>query len=213
MASAAADLLIKHLRVVLDPARPETDNDGQLLARWATDRDANAFGAVVWRHGPMVWRVAHGVLHQTQDAEDVFRAAFLVLARKAAALQRRSSVAGWLYQTAHRLALKTRTTMVRLLRRQRATVQLEKFADDDEAWLRQAQQHAVSLESRQRLGQILERLVPQKLRLLRTLEVLERVGTPSARQFLQTLATQPEGSDLSREAAASLKRLTGIAGR
>jgi RNA polymerase sigma factor (sigma-70 family) len=108
MAGDGADLLLKHLRVVLDPARNEAGNDGQLLARWAADGDAHAFAVLVWRHGPLVWRVARNVLHHTQDAEDAFQAAFLVLARKAGILARRPSLAGWLYETAHRLALKVR---------------------------------------------------------------------------------------------------------
>ena len=37
MAGRGADLLLKHLRGVLDPARNEAGSDGQLLARWAAD--------------------------------------------------------------------------------------------------------------------------------------------------------------------------------
>ncbi|HLN30388.1 MAG TPA: sigma-70 family RNA polymerase sigma factor [Gemmataceae bacterium] len=118
MTHAAADLLLKHLRSALDPACHEEGDDGQLLTRWVLHRNADAFSALVRRHGPMVWQVSRGILHQTQDAEDVFQATFLVLARKAAALQERSSIAGWLYQTAHRLALKTRTATARRLRRE-----------------------------------------------------------------------------------------------
>jgi dienelactone hydrolase len=40
----------------------------------------------------MFWHVGRSVLHHTQDAENAFQATFLVLARKAAALQRRPSV-------------------------------------------------------------------------------------------------------------------------
>ena len=108
MARAAANLVLKHLRGVLDPTRREAGSDGQLLTRWAAERDPNAFAALVWRHGPMVWRVGRSLLHGTEDTEDAFQATFLVLARKAAALQHRRSVAGWLYQTTRRLAWKAR---------------------------------------------------------------------------------------------------------
>ena len=59
-----------------------------------------------WRFG--VARETRGLLRYREDAEDTFQATFLVLARKAASLQKRPSIAGWLYQTAHHLALKSR---------------------------------------------------------------------------------------------------------
>src|SRR5207245_3650142 len=43
-------------------------------------------------------------LHHTQDAEDVFQATFLVLARKAGSVRWRPSVGNWLYEVAYRLA-------------------------------------------------------------------------------------------------------------
>jgi RNA polymerase sigma factor (sigma-70 family) len=109
----AARQLIHQLRALVDPARHEKANDGQLLARWAADHDAHAFAALVWRHGPLVWRVSRSLLHQTQDAEDAFQATFLILARKAGRLKRGESIAGWLYQTAYKLALQTRRTEAR----------------------------------------------------------------------------------------------------
>src|SRR5439155_16425074 len=60
--------------------------DHQLLGRFAADRDELAFAALVERHGPVVLDAALAVLRHAQDAEDVFQAAFLVLARKAAAI-------------------------------------------------------------------------------------------------------------------------------
>jgi len=74
--------------------------------------------------------------------------------------------------------------------RQQATAQLEKFAAGHGEFLRQAQQQVVFVESRRRLGQILERPDPEKLRRLRMLEVLERIGTGQARQFLKTLGLE-----------------------
>ena len=61
------------------------------------------------RHGPLVLGgPAAGVLHQEQDAEDVFQATFLTLARKADSAGRQASLGTWLYQVAYHLALKVR---------------------------------------------------------------------------------------------------------
>jgi RNA polymerase sigma factor (sigma-70 family) len=84
--------------------------DRELLRRFSVGRDESAFAEIVRRHGSMLFRVCERVLHNPHDAEDVCQAAFLLLARKAASVRWRDSVAGWLFQTAYRLSLKARTT-------------------------------------------------------------------------------------------------------
>jgi RNA polymerase sigma factor (sigma-70 family) len=64
------------------------------------------------RHGTMVLRLARHVLRHRQDAEDVFQAAFLALARQARSL-RGASVAAWLHRVAWRLAVRHRTASAR----------------------------------------------------------------------------------------------------
>src|SRR5580704_15341071 len=83
-------------------------SDGQLLARFVSGQDEAAFAMLVRRHGPMVLGVCRRVLRHAQDAEDVFQATFLLLARKAGSIRRREAVGSWLYQTAYRLAQKMR---------------------------------------------------------------------------------------------------------
>jgi RNA polymerase sigma factor (sigma-70 family) len=83
-------------------------SDRELLRRFADERDERAFTQLVERHAALVWRVCHGIVANEHDAEDVFQATFLVLARKAASSGWRESVANWLYETAHRLACKAR---------------------------------------------------------------------------------------------------------
>src|SRR5947199_9265585 len=114
--SKPVHLFFHRLRTLLDPARQESD--GQLLARWANGRDERAMATLVGRHGALVWRVGTSVLTRPEDAEDAFQATFFVLARKAASLQRRTSIAGWLYHTAYRLSQKTRTATARRLHRE-----------------------------------------------------------------------------------------------
>jgi RNA polymerase sigma factor (sigma-70 family) len=90
--------------------------DAQLLERFVAHRgeDAEAaFAAVVERHGPMVLRVCRGILTDPNDAEDAFQVTFLVLARKARAIARRSLLANWLYGVAVRSAREVRKNAAR----------------------------------------------------------------------------------------------------
>jgi RNA polymerase sigma factor (sigma-70 family) len=111
-------LLLGHLRRLLDVQGLGQLSDRDLLRRFAARHDEAAFAALLGRHGPMVLRACQRVLHHAQDAEDVFQATFLVLARKAAAGWN-ESVAGWLHEVAHRLALKVRTGTARRQARER----------------------------------------------------------------------------------------------
>jgi WD40 repeat protein/beta-lactamase regulating signal transducer with metallopeptidase domain len=69
------------------------------------------------------------------------------------------------------------------------------------------------LETRKRIEELLEKLTggtltAEQLRLVRAVEVLERIGTPEARQVLRTLAQGAPGTLPTREAEAALGRLT-----
>jgi len=100
---------VRHLRRLAEVKNLRDWTDPQLLERFTLNRDETAFAELVRRHGPMVFATCRRVLRHEQDAEDAFQAAFLVLARKAGAIRERDSVAGWLYQVAHRLALRARS--------------------------------------------------------------------------------------------------------
>ena len=80
---------------------------------FASQRDELAFASLVRRHGALVMGVCRRILHHEQDAEDVFQATFLILARKAACGGWQKSIAGWLYRVAYRLAIRTRAKIVR----------------------------------------------------------------------------------------------------
>jgi RNA polymerase sigma factor (sigma-70 family) len=87
--------------------------DAQLLTQFVTGHDEAAFAALVRRHGPMVLGVCRRILQHVEDAEDVFQATFLVLARKAHAVVRRDTVGSWLYRVAYRTAQEARIMRAR----------------------------------------------------------------------------------------------------
>jgi RND family efflux transporter MFP subunit len=107
MAGRPLEHVLRHLRRIAAPAAGGVA-DADLLDRFADGRDEAAFETLVWRHGPLVYGVCRRVLGHTQDAEDAFQAAFLILARKASAVRRRAAVAPWLYRVAQRVALRVR---------------------------------------------------------------------------------------------------------
>lgn len=86
----------------------ETVSDGDLLRRYAADRDEDAFRALVARHGPMVFGVCRRVCGSNPDAEDAFQAVFVILAVKAAAVAHAGKVGGWLHGVAFHAARKAR---------------------------------------------------------------------------------------------------------
>ena len=82
--------------------------DAVLVRRFVNCKDENAFAELVARYRGLVYGVCQRVLRHRQDVEDAFQAAFLVLARDAAEIRSRESIAAWLYGVAHRIALNAR---------------------------------------------------------------------------------------------------------
>src|SRR5262245_43098122 len=78
--------------------------DGELLQHFVTARDAEAFAALVRRHGPMVLHVCLQLLDNEHDAEDAFQATFLILSRKASSVRKQQSVGNWLFGVANHVA-------------------------------------------------------------------------------------------------------------
>jgi RNA polymerase sigma factor (sigma-70 family) len=108
MAHSQPSTVLDFIRTqVADPAAGGLP-DRELLSRFATSRDEGAFVILLRRHGPLVWRACQRVLQRTADAEDVFQATFLVLARRAGGVKSPDAVGPWLYGVAHRLARETR---------------------------------------------------------------------------------------------------------
>ena len=79
-----------------------------MLRVFAQTRNSDAFAALMRRHGPMVYGLARRIVGDHQLAEDVFQAAFLILARRASALTGRESLPAWLHSVAFRLAIRAK---------------------------------------------------------------------------------------------------------
>jgi RNA polymerase sigma factor (sigma-70 family) len=114
MVSAALQTLLQHLRTAAAAEGVPGLPDALLLQRFTAGQDEAAFELLVWRHGRMVYNTCRRVLRDTHAAEDAFQATFLVLARRAASINRRDSLAGWLHRVAYRIALagKSRGTVL-----------------------------------------------------------------------------------------------------
>ena len=84
-------------------------SDGELITRFVSRRDEEAFAALVVRHGPMVRSVCRRWLKgDVAGADDAFQATFLVLVRRTEGLRDADRVGPWLYGVALRVAHQAR---------------------------------------------------------------------------------------------------------
>lgn len=100
-------------------------------------------------------------------------------------------------------------------KRAQAIRELERTGELAVPALKKVLEAAPSLETRRRVEPLLEELTgrnltPEQLRAVRVVEILERIGSPEARQVLQQLAGGAPGALTTRHAEASLNRTTGI---
>jgi RNA polymerase sigma factor (sigma-70 family) len=141
MAAAQFRSVLYHLG-----AACSTASDAELLERFRARRDEAAFTQLLRRHGPMVIGVGRRLLRQEADAEDVFQATFLLLARKASTIRKPESVGSWLHGVARHLALKAQSRAARRkAHERRAAAMRDTTATAREAWqeLREALDQAL----------------------------------------------------------------------
>ena len=112
---AASRSVIKRIESLYGGGSAAGLTDHELIERFKNRRDCvaeAAFSALVARHGPMVLGVCQELLGDRHHAEDAFQAVFLVLARKAKAIQNPELLGNWLYGVALRTARKARGRLV-----------------------------------------------------------------------------------------------------
>ena len=112
MATIPADL-IQYIRRLVTSVSTDPATDAALLEGFVQHRDEDAFAAILSRHGSSIMRLARRVLGDMHAAEDVFQATFLILARKAAVLEKDRSLGNWLYTVARNTALKAKAGAAR----------------------------------------------------------------------------------------------------
>jgi len=111
-------------------------DDTELLHLYATERSDPAFSELVRRHVDLVYSVAlRKVGGDAHSAKDVAQAVFVALARQAASLTQRRTLAGWLYLTTHHLAAQSvRSDRRRQIRENQAQAMNEIFNTPETEW-------------------------------------------------------------------------------
>ncbi len=181
--------LLAPLHRLLTEERRRQATDRDLLQAFALRGEHDAFAELLRRHGPMVLNLALHLLHHRQDAEDVFQATFLMLARKARSLRCESSVAAWLHRVAWRLAVRSRAASKRRAAGVRRLVEDHQPADAGRSPQRSPTDEISLREAQELLHQELAAL-PERLRLPLVLCYLQgRTRDEAARRLGWSLAT------------------------
>jgi len=92
--------------------------DALLLEQFAQNESETAFSALVERYVGLVHSVALRHTANSQQAQDITQAVFIILARKAKRLPRHISLPGWLYQTARLTTANWQRSESRRIRRE-----------------------------------------------------------------------------------------------
>src|SRR5947209_6822404 len=151
------------LRAVLRRAIPAAEPvaDGDLLRRFAADRDDAAFAELVRRYARLVWGVCRNLLADEADAEDAFQATFLALVRSADRVRDPNALGGWLHGVAVRVCQKAKRSAARRRQRERAAAVSERrgspppSVSDWESLLAAVHQEVCRLPEAQRVAFVL----------------------------------------------------------
>jgi RNA polymerase sigma factor (sigma-70 family) len=134
MAQVVSSPILQSIRRLVEDESVRQLSDQHLLRQFRDHRDEAAFGTLLRRHGPMILDVCRGVFGNEADAEDVFQATFLVLARKAASIRKSESVGSWLHGVAYRMALKARAQSATRLKNEARVLVRAVSEPDDLSW-------------------------------------------------------------------------------
>lgn len=103
----------------------ERMHDGELLAAFCEAGAPWAFDELRQRHARLVYSTARREVGDSDMAEDVAQAVFLLLIRKAPQMRSSRSIAGWLFQTARLTARNAKQQEARRQRREQEAQQMQ----------------------------------------------------------------------------------------
>lgn len=151
MTSESLTCVVRYIHQLAETPAEHERSDADLLHTFLAERDEMAFRLLMQRHGRMVLSVCRRMLRQREDAEDAFQAVFLILARNAASIQKRASLASWLYGVAYRTSLKARAEMSKRRQHEKQAAQARQVQSERDVAMRELQ--AVLTEEVARLAE------------------------------------------------------------
>jgi RNA polymerase sigma factor (sigma-70 family) len=111
----------------------ERMDDWELLLDWIEHGSDEAFRSLVERHLNLVYSAARRSVPTLSQAEEVTQSVFVILARKAPGLSRRTVLAGWLYRTTRFTAMEMRRRESRQHSRHEELAKME-TSEPDRLW-------------------------------------------------------------------------------
>jgi RNA polymerase sigma factor (sigma-70 family) len=139
MAAHTLTRVVRRLRIAAGPGPSEELTDRQLLDRYLRRKDEAAFAGLVGRHERTVLAACRHVLTDPADVSDAFQATFLVLLQNARRVSWHSSLGGWLFAVAHRVAVSARRKALRRTETEgRAAARTSQAADPPDLSWREA---------------------------------------------------------------------------
>ncbi|HMJ89495.1 MAG TPA: sigma-70 family RNA polymerase sigma factor, partial [Candidatus Acidoferrum sp.] len=111
-------------------------DDWKLIESYAREQSDSAFRQLVERHALLVYSSALRQVRDEQLAQDVAQAVFILLARKASQLSRKTVVAGWLFNTTRFVAARAMRAEQRRQRLEQEAFQMNQINLPDETWHR-----------------------------------------------------------------------------
>src|SRR5215469_11516297 len=113
----------------------ESMDDSALLRQYCEKQSEDAFAALVARYINLVHSAALRQLGNSQQAEEVTQAVFILLAKKASGLRHERALSSWLFRTAHLVSRNfIRSEMRRHHREQEAFMQTPLNEPETDAW-------------------------------------------------------------------------------
>lgn len=108
--------------------------DRELLAEYVKHKDQQAFARLVELHIDWVHCCARRLVREASLADDVVQAVFILLAQKAAGLDRQSHLAGWLFRTTRYCAAEALRSQARRQRHEREAAMQRTTVIDQPRW-------------------------------------------------------------------------------